>query len=147
MAHPRISAMRTGAVLRRVEGGDGHGAARHGDHLHGHRRMSGPDRLFLSPPHMSGEEEELVADAFRSNWIAPLGPHVDAFEEEFARHVGAAEAVALSSGTAALHLALQLVGVGPGDDVFVSDFTFVASVNPIRCVGAVPTLIDAEPTS
>ena len=109
--------------------------------------MSGPDRLFLSPPHMSGEEEELVADAFRSNWIAPLGPHVDAFEEEFARHVGAAEAVALSSGTAALHLALQLVGVGPGDDVLVSDFTFVASVNPIRYVGAVPTLIDAEPTS
>lgn len=106
-----------------------------------------PERIYLSPPHMSGEEEVLLADAFASNWIAPLGPHVDAFEAEFAEVVGARHAVALSSGTAALHLALQLSGVGPGDEVLVSSLTFVASVNPIRYLGAQPVLIDSETTS
>jgi dTDP-4-amino-4,6-dideoxygalactose transaminase len=96
---------------------------------------------------MSGDEEALLLDAFRSGWIAPLGPHVDAFEAEFAEAVGAPHAVALSSGTAALHLALELVGVRPGDAVLVSTFTFVASVNPIRYLGATPVLVDSEPTS
>ncbi|MEO8584636.1 MAG: DegT/DnrJ/EryC1/StrS family aminotransferase, partial [Acidobacteriota bacterium] len=88
-------------------------------------------RLYLSPPHLSGHEQELVADAFASNWIAPLGPHVDSFEREIAEATGIAHAAALSSGTAALHLAMRLIGVGPGDEVLCSSFTFSASVNPI----------------
>jgi pyridoxal phosphate-dependent aminotransferase EpsN len=89
-------------------------------------------------------EERFVAEAFASNYIAPLGPHVEAFEREFAAAVGAPHAVALSSGTAALHLALQLVGVGPGDEVLVSTLTFVASVNPIVYCGATPVFVDSE---
>jgi dTDP-4-amino-4,6-dideoxygalactose transaminase len=108
---------------------------------------SEPARVYLSAPHMSGTEERLVADAFASNWIAPLGPHVDAFEREFAAAVGTPHAVALSSGTAALHLALQLVGVGPGDEVLVSTMTFAASANPITYVGARPVFVDSERVS
>ncbi|RKG95794.1 DegT/DnrJ/EryC1/StrS family aminotransferase [Corallococcus carmarthensis] len=104
-------------------------------------------RIYLSSPHMGTLERGYVDDAFQSNWIAPLGPHVDAFQEEFARCVGTPHALALSSGTAALHLALQLVGVGPGDDVLVSTLTFSASVNPIRYLGASPVFIDSERTS
>jgi len=104
-------------------------------------------RVYLSPPHMSGQEQGLVAEAFTSNWIAPLGPHVDAFEREFAERVGAKHAVTLSSGTAALHLALILCGVGPDDEVIVSTLTFSASVNPIRYLGATPVLVDSERTS
>jgi len=103
-----------------------------------------PSRIYLSPPHMSGAEEQLVADVFASNVIAPLGPHVEAFEHEFAKAVGAPHAVAVSSGTAALHLALRLVGVGPGDEVLVSTLTFVASVNPILYLGATPVFVDSE---
>ncbi|GMU06629.1 aminotransferase class I/II-fold pyridoxal phosphate-dependent enzyme [Corallococcus caeni] len=106
-----------------------------------------PSRIYLSSPHMGALERGYVDDAFASNWIAPLGPHVDAFQEEFARCVGTPHALALSSGTAALHLALQLVGVGPGDDVLVSTLTFSASVNPIRYLGASPVFIDSERTS
>ena len=101
-------------------------------------------RIYLSPPHMGGLEEEFVAEAFASNWIAPLGPQVDAFEEEFAKLVGAPHALALSSGTAALHLALKLVGVGPGDEVLVSTFTFCASANPVVYLGGTPCFIDSE---
>ncbi len=101
-------------------------------------------RVFLSSPHLSGLEEQFVADAFATNWVTPLGPHVDAFEEEFAAAVGARYAVAVSSGTAALHLALMLAGVGPGDEVLVSTLTFVASVNPIVYLGATPVFIDSE---
>jgi pyridoxal phosphate-dependent aminotransferase EpsN len=103
--------------------------------------------LYLSPPHMGGGEQKLVAEAFASNWIAPLGPHVDAFEREFSDAVGCRHAAALSSGTAALHLALQLIGVGPGDEVLASDLTFVASVNPIRYLGATPVFVDSERAS
>jgi dTDP-4-amino-4,6-dideoxygalactose transaminase len=103
-----------------------------------------PSRIYLSPPHMSGAEEQLVSDVFASNVIAPLGPHVEAFEHEFAKAVGAPQAVAVSSGTAALHLALRLVGVGPGDEVLVSTLTFVASVNPILYLGATPVFVDSE---
>jgi dTDP-4-amino-4,6-dideoxygalactose transaminase len=106
-----------------------------------------PKRMFLSAPHLSGLEQEYVADAFASNWVTPLGPHVDAFEAEFAAAVRAQHAVALSSGTAALHLALLLAGVGPGDEVLVSTLTFVASVNPIVYLGATPAFIDSERTS
>ena len=101
-------------------------------------------RLFLSPPHMSSRDRELLLEAFDSNWIAPLGPQVDAFEQEFADQVGAPGALALASGTAALHLALIEAGVGSGDEVLVSDLTFVASVNPVRYLGANPVLIGSE---
>jgi dTDP-4-amino-4,6-dideoxygalactose transaminase len=93
---------------------------------------------------MSGQEQAYIADAFATNWISPLGPHVDAFEQEFCRVVGAKHALALSSGTAALHLALRLTGVGPGDEVLVSTFTFSASVNPIIYEGGRPAFMDSE---
>jgi dTDP-4-amino-4,6-dideoxygalactose transaminase len=101
-------------------------------------------RIYLSSPHMGGLEQDFVADAFASNWIAPLGPHVEAFEREFAQVVGARHALAVSSGTAALHLALRLVRVGAGDEVLVSTLTFVASANPILYQGATPVLVDSE---
>lgn len=104
-------------------------------------------RIYLSPPHMSGREEALVAEAFASNWIAPLGPFVTRFEREFAERVGAKHALAVSSGTAALHLALMEAGVRQGDEVMVSTFTFAASVNPIVYLGARPVFIDSEPSS
>ena len=107
---------------------------------------AGP-RIFLSSPHIGLREQALVADAFASNWIAPLGPHVDAFEREFAAAVNAPHAAALNSGTAALHLALQLLGVGAGDEVLVSTLTFAATVNPIVYLGARPVFIDSEPMS
>ncbi|MEQ8330648.1 MAG: aminotransferase class I/II-fold pyridoxal phosphate-dependent enzyme [Longimicrobiales bacterium] len=111
--------------------------------------MSTPEapRVYLSPPHMSGRELERIEEAFESNWIAPLGPHVDAFEREFAAYVDAPHAVALSAGTAALHLALKLAGVGRGDRVMVSSLTFVASANPIRYEGAEPIFVDSERAS
>ena len=105
------------------------------------------ERIFLSPPHLGDDEAQLVAEAFRSNWIAPLGPHVDAFERELASYVDAPHAVALSSGTAALHLALVALGIGEGDVVWVSTLTFAASVFPIRYVGATPVLIDSDRTT
>lgn len=105
--------------------------------------MSHP-RIYLSPPHMSGRELDLVEQAFASNWIAPLGPQVDAFEREFCQIVGARHALAVSSGTAALHLALILADVGAGDEVFVSTLTFSASVNPIIYQGACPVFVDSE---
>lgn len=86
-----------------------------------------------------------VQDAFQTNWIAPLGPNVDAFEKEIASYVGVNDAVAVSSGTAAIHLALSLLGVGKGDTVFCSTLTFVASANPILYQGAEPVFIDSEP--
>ncbi|WP_375765472.1 aminotransferase class I/II-fold pyridoxal phosphate-dependent enzyme [Archangium gephyra] len=104
-------------------------------------------RIYLSSPHLGPYERGYVDEAFASNWIAPLGPHVDAFQAEFSRCTGAPHALALSSGTAALHLALQLVGVSPGDEVLVSTLTFSATVNPIRYLGATPVFIDSERTS
>jgi dTDP-4-amino-4,6-dideoxygalactose transaminase len=105
------------------------------------------EQILLSTPHMGDTERDYVEEAFRTNWIAPLGPNVDAFEIELAEMVGAKHAVALSSGTAAIHLALVLLDVGPGDSVFCSSLTFVASVNPIMYQGAEPVLIDSEPES
>jgi len=105
------------------------------------------EQVLLSTPHMGEAELDFVSEAFRTNWIAPLGPNVDAFERELAETVGARHAVALSSGTAAIHIALILLGVGPGDIVFCSTLTFAASVNPIIYQGAEPVLIDSEPDS
>ena len=103
------------------------------------------NRIWLSSPHvMSSKEREYLLDAFDSNWIAPLGPHVDAFEREFAEKIGVQHAVALSSGTAAIHLGLKLLGVGPGDEVFVSSLTFSASANPVTYLGAKPVFIDSN---
>ncbi len=101
-------------------------------------------RIYLSPPHLSGREAELVAEAIASNWIAPLGPQVDAFEAELAAVAGVEHAVALSSGTAALHLALVVLGIGAGDEVACSSFTFVASANAINYTGATPFFVDAD---
>jgi dTDP-4-amino-4,6-dideoxygalactose transaminase len=89
----------------------------------------------------------MLGDAIASNWIAPLGPHVDGFEAEMCARLDMPHAVALSSGTAALHLALEVLGVGPGDEVYASTLTFSATVNPIRYVGATPVFIDSEPSS
>lgn len=102
-------------------------------------------RIFLSSPHMNGSEMKYIQEAIETNWIAPLGPHVDAFEKEIASKVGVKEAVAVSSGTAAIHLALSLLGVEKGDTVFCSSLTFVASANPILYQGAEPVFIDSEP--
>jgi dTDP-4-amino-4,6-dideoxygalactose transaminase len=104
-------------------------------------------RIFLSPPHVGAEERALLLDSFDSNWVAPLGPHVDAFERELASFAGTAHAAALSSGTAALHLALLLLGVGPDDDVMLPTLTFVATANAASYVGARPVLIDSDPAT
>ena len=102
-------------------------------------------RIFLSPPDVGAHERRLLLDAFDSNWIAPLGPHVDAFEAELAAYVGSGHAAALSSGTAALHLALRLLDVGPGDEVLTSTLTFAATANAVAYVGARPAFVDVDP--
>jgi len=102
-------------------------------------------RIYLSPPHIGEEERSFVAEAFDTNWVAPCGPNVDAFEKEFAQYLGAKEAVALSSGTAAIHLALRLLGVNFGDTVFCSSLTFIASASPILYMKGKAVFIDSEP--
>ncbi|MDB4473223.1 aminotransferase class I/II-fold pyridoxal phosphate-dependent enzyme [bacterium] len=109
--------------------------------------QNSPERIYLSPPCMIGNEREMLLDAFDSNWIAPLGPHVNAFEVEFAQRVGSKHAVALSCGTAAIHLALIIAGVEQGDTVITSSFTFVATANAITYTGATPIFIDSESDS
>ena len=104
-------------------------------------------RIWLSSPHLGEEESAFVEEAFRTNWIAPLGPHVDGFERELAAHVGIGHAAAVTSGTAAIHLALILLDVKPGDTVFCSSLTFVGSANPMLYCGARPVFIDSEPTT
>ncbi|MCW9680974.1 aminotransferase class I/II-fold pyridoxal phosphate-dependent enzyme [Dolichospermum planctonicum UHCC 0167] len=100
--------------------------------------------ILLSTPHIGSQELEFVKQAFDTNWIAPVGPHIDAFEQEFCQITGTSYAAAVSSGTAALHLALQLVGVGSGDEVFCSTLTFAATANPIIYLGAKPVFIDSD---
>ena len=104
-------------------------------------------RVYLSAPDLNGREQHLVTDAIASGWIAPLGPHVDAFEAEMCRRLDVPHAVATSSGTAALHLALLVLGIGAGDRVWVSTLTFAASANAIAYVGATPVFVDSERTS
>ncbi len=101
-------------------------------------------KIWLSSPHMGGEEESFVGEAFETNWIAPLGPHVNGFEEDLQAFTGAGHAAALSSGTAALHLGLILLDVKPGDIVLCQSMTFSASANPIAYQGAIPVFIDSE---
>lgn len=106
--------------------------------------MSQP-KIWLSSPHIGEQEQAFVAEAFATNWIAPLGPHVNGFEADLAQRIGTRTAAALSSGTAAIHLALVLLDVGPGDVVLCQSMTFSASANPIKYLGATPVFIDSEP--
>jgi dTDP-4-amino-4,6-dideoxygalactose transaminase len=110
-------------------------------------KSSKPKRIFLSPPHMCGLEMKFIEEAFASNYIAPVGPQVDAFEREFAEKMGFPHAVAVSSGTAAMHLALRILGVGSGDTVIASTLTFIGSVTSIVFQGAHPVFVDSEPKS
>ncbi|MDR3076875.1 MAG: DegT/DnrJ/EryC1/StrS family aminotransferase [Synergistaceae bacterium] len=105
------------------------------------------ERIYLSAPHMGGEEIEYIKRAFEENWIAPLGPHVEAFERECAAHAGVAAALALSSGTAAMQLASRLLGIKSGDVFFCSSLTFAATLAPLAQAGAIPVFIDSEPES
>ena len=101
-------------------------------------------KIYLSSPTMHGEEQEFIKEAFDTNWVAPLGPNVSAFEKELADYVGISHASALSAGTAAIHLALRILGVGEGDVVFVSSLTFSATCNPIVYEKGTPVFIDSE---
>ncbi len=109
--------------------------------------MTTKPRLYLSPPHLGTLELQFVHEAFASNWVAPLGPHLDAFESAVCARTGRGHAVALASGTAALHLALVVAGVGGGDEVWCSTLTFAGSANPIRYLGATPVFIDCDERS
>ncbi|MCB0452959.1 MAG: DegT/DnrJ/EryC1/StrS aminotransferase family protein, partial [Aequorivita sp.] len=103
-------------------------------------------KIYLSSPHMGGTEQNYVNEAFETNWIAPLGPNVEGFEKDLESYLGNGNYVAaLSSGTAALHLALILLGVGKGDEVICQSMTFSASANPIVYQGATPIFVDSEP--
>ena len=102
-------------------------------------------RIWLSSPHMGYAEQKYVKEAFDTNWVAPLGPNVNEFEKALEKYTKTGHASALSSGTSAIHLALILLGVGPRDEVIASSFTFSATINPIKYLGATPILIDSEP--
>src|SRR6185369_2552663 len=111
------------------------------------RMTAKPARIWLSPPELAGSELAMIGEALASNWIAPLGPNVDAFEAEACARVAMPHAVALSSGTAALHLALLALGVGRGDTVWTSTLTFAATANAIAYVGATPVFVDSDRAS
>lgn len=101
-------------------------------------------KIWLSPPHMCGREREYVQQAFDENWIAPVGPFITRFEQELAKATNVSFAAALSSGTAAIHLALIILGIGRDDEVICSSFTFSGSCNPVRYQGATPVFVDSE---
>lgn len=103
--------------------------------------------IFLSPPHMGGKELDYVQEAFRSNWIAPYGPSINQFEEAMADYIGVADALAVTSGTAAIHLIFRWLNIQEGDLVFCSDLTFIGSCDPVFYERAVPVFIDSEPDS
>ena len=103
-----------------------------------------PERIHLSPPHMTDHERQALLAAFDSNWIAPIGPALADFEAEIAERAGTEAALAVTSGTAALHLGLRVLGVVRGDTVIVPTLTFVASANAVRYCGAVPYFVDAD---
>ncbi|HMI07334.1 MAG TPA: aminotransferase class I/II-fold pyridoxal phosphate-dependent enzyme [Flavobacterium sp.] len=106
----------------------------------------GNTKIWLSSPHMGGTEQQFVQEAFDTNWVAPLGPNVSGFEQDLENFIGGhSHIAALSSGTAAIHLGLVMLGVGAGDEVICQSFTFSASANPIRYQGAIPVFVDSEP--
>jgi len=102
------------------------------------------ERIYLSPPHMGDNELEYLLDAYKSNWIAPIGPYLQRFEEALCQVTGTTNAVALSSGTAGIHLALQTLGIKSGDTVVCSDLTFIGSIGPAVHMGAVPVFVDSD---
>jgi dTDP-4-amino-4,6-dideoxygalactose transaminase len=102
------------------------------------------ERIWLSPPDVGADERRMLLDAFDSNWVAPVGPDIEAFEREVAAVTGVGHAAAVSSGTAALHLVLRLCGIGPGDEVLVPTLTFVATANAVTYTGATPVFVDAD---
>src|SRR5690625_3782693 len=102
-------------------------------------------RIFLSPPHMSGNEQKYIQEAFDLNWIAPTGNNINGLEEELVNYNSIGDAAVVTSGTVAIHLALKLLEVEAEDTVFCSSLTFVASANPILYQGATPVFIDSEP--
>jgi pyridoxal phosphate-dependent aminotransferase EpsN len=104
-------------------------------------------RIYLSPPHLTGEERALLGEVLDSNWVAPVGPQLAAFERELAERVQVPHALALSSGTAALHLAMHLLGVGPGDEVLCATLTFAATANAVTYQGGTPVFIDCDEAS
>src|SRR6056300_144997 len=101
-------------------------------------------KIYLSPPHMSGKELEYIKEVFDQNWIAPIGPHLNKFEDMVKEYTGAKHAVAVTSGTAGIHLALKALGVSEGDFVLCSSLTFIGTVNPIIYCGAEPIFVDSE---
>ena len=106
------------------------------------------NRIYLCLAHMSGEEQKFIKEAFDTNWVVPLGPNVNGFEDDLKQFVDEnKEIVALSAGTAAVHLALLACGVGPGDEVIVQSFTFCASSHPVTYLGATPVFVDSESES
>jgi pyridoxal phosphate-dependent aminotransferase EpsN len=105
------------------------------------------ERIYLSPPHLGGRELAYLAEAISTNWVAPLGPHVDRFEAEFARFIGVEHAVAVASGTAAMHLVVRHLRLQPGDEVFCSSSTFAASINPVVYERGTPVFIDSDPAT
>jgi len=109
--------------------------------------MQHEGKIYLSPPHMGGHERGFVQEAFDTNWVAPMGPNLDGFELDLTEYTGSKHAVCLSSGTAAIHLALVMLGVGPGDEVVCQSMTFAASANPIVYLGATPIFVDSELTT
>jgi len=119
----------------------------------GIRRLPAPaksdesQRIYLSAPHMSGREQAYIQEAFAANWVAPVGPHIDRFEAEFAEKIGVKHAVAVSSGTAAMHLVIRHLDLQPGDEVFCSTGTFIASVNPVVYERGTPVFIDSDPAT
>src|SRR6185437_13667530 len=108
--------------------------------------LSEMKRILLSVPHMAGSERHYASEAFDLNWVSTVGPNLTAFEADFTRKLGL-PSLCLSSGTAAIHLGLRLLGVQPGDEVFCSTLTFAASANPIRYLGAEPVFIDSDPAT
>lgn len=106
--------------------------------------MQENNRIYLSPPHLTGEELRYVSEAFDSNWIAPVGPHVDAFETEFSQYLGIPYSAAVSSGTAALHLAMRLIGIQPGDEVICPTLSFCSTANAVVYQRGCPIFIDSE---
>ncbi|RZK57251.1 MAG: aminotransferase class I/II-fold pyridoxal phosphate-dependent enzyme, partial [Hymenobacter sp.] len=102
------------------------------------------DRIYLSPPHLGRHELNYLHKAVEDNWVAPVGPNLTGFEADLCAFTGVGHAVALHSGTAAIHLGLRLLGVGPGDEVLCPSFTFVATANPIGYCGATPVFVDSE---
>jgi pyridoxal phosphate-dependent aminotransferase EpsN len=106
-----------------------------------------PNRIYLSAPHMSGQEQQYIQEAFATNWVAPVGPHIDRFEAEFAERIGLRHAVAVASGTAAMHLVIRQLELKPGEEVFCSTGTFAASVNPVIYERGCPVFIDSDPAT